>query len=73
MGWYKLSVEDSKWKHNQGFINAKVERLYDLDRANLPFYTSTLTEKERDQARSHLKTELKRRPKDEQRNNSYTG
>ena len=72
MAWYKLSIEDNKWKHNQGFINAKVVRLYYQERANLPVYTSSLTEKERDQARKHLKTVMRLRKKDEQGNYYFT-
>lgn len=49
----------SKWAGNQGYINSVVVRLYKEDRDKLVMYAKTLSEDQRNQARSHLKTVLK--------------
>jgi len=74
MGWYKLGAGLSdKYKNIQGCINAKIAGLYEKgDMEAVKAYADTLTENQRKQARSHLKTELQRRPTDDKRNNHYT-
>jgi hypothetical protein len=51
--------EKCEWLNNQGFINARVEKLYSQSENMLKAYAATLTEDQRNQARSHLKTVLK--------------
>jgi len=45
--------------NNQGFINARVEKLYTQDHVRLREYIDTLTEAQKNLARSHLQTVLK--------------
>jgi len=74
MEWHKLGEGLSdKYKDVQGCINAKIVRLHEKgDMEAVKAYAGTLTENQRKQARSHLKTELQRRLIDDKRNNHYT-
>jgi len=55
---YLKDSENYLFKNNQGWINAKVERLYHDDPAMLLQYTDTLTEDQRNHARCHMVTVL---------------
>jgi len=46
------------WIHNQGFINSRVEMLWTQDKDRMQEYVKTLTDDEKDLARSHLQTVL---------------
>ncbi len=72
MSWYKAGGISSKWKDNQGFINAMVSRMYFNDDKQLKAYTDSLTEDQRNQARSHLSTVIKLRKQSELRDNDST-
>ncbi len=73
MSWYKATTGlEARWKHIQGYINARVAQMYFADDENLKHYTDSLTEDERNQARNHLKTEIQRRKQSESRSNSET-
>ncbi len=72
MSWYKAGGISEKWKDNQGFINARVTQMYFANDKTLKTYTDSLTEEQRNQARSHLKTVLKLRQQNELRDNDTT-
>jgi len=63
--FYRINEDSLAFKDNQGFINAKVVRLFKLDKTTLKVYTDTLSESQKKQARNHLRTVL--RLQDDQR------
>lgn len=73
MSWYKASTGlNERWKHIQGYINARVAQLYFSEDKQLKKYTDSLTEVERNQARNHLKTEIQRRNRSEKTSDNKT-
>jgi len=49
---------DPQFKNNQGVINGKIVQLYQKDKKKMREYAGTLTEGQRNIARSHLDTFL---------------
>jgi hypothetical protein len=56
-----------KYENIQGVINAKVSRLYFDDNTKLLNYVKTLSDKQKERARQHLKTVLAIKSKNENR------